>query len=276
MKNDKRKIYQGPVKAVVFDWAGTVIDFGSLAPLNAFRLLFQRHGVEISVEEARRPMGAEKWDHIQQLLMMPRIGEAWREKTGEVADKSTVDALYEEFIPVQIEAIAERSVLIPGVVDTFKNLTSRGIAVGANTGYGRDMVTDMVKSAADQGYLPQSTVCATDVPRGRPFPHMLWQNLLELKIENAQSVVKVDDTVPGIDEGLNAGCWTVAVTTSGNEVGLDEHQWRELDDNQQQALRQKAVEKFEGSGAHYIIDSVADLPAVIDDIEERLKAGEQP
>ncbi len=276
MKNDKRKRYQGSVKAVVFDWAGTVIDFGSLAPLNAFRLLFQRHGIEITVEEARQPMGAEKWDHIQQLLMMPRIGEAWTEATGQVADKATVDDLYEEFIPVQIEAIAQRSTLIPGVVEMFNDLTARGIAVGGNTGYGSDMVTDMVKSAADQGYRPQSIVCATDVPRGRPFPHMLWQNLLELKIESVQSVVKVDDTVPGIAEGLNAGCWTVAVTSSGNEVGLDEDQWLALSGTEQQALKQKATDKFEASGAHYIIDSVADLIAVIDDIEQRLTAGEQP
>lgn len=276
MQNNSRKKYNGPVKAVVFDWAGTVIDFGSLAPLNAFRLLFERQGVEISVEEARQPMGAEKRDHIQQLLSMPRIAEDWIRVTGKRVNQSTVDALYSEFIPVQIEAIASRCRLIPGVVETCQFLQGRGIAIGANTGYGRDMIADMVEAAARQGYQPQSTVCATDVPRGRPYPHMLWQNLLALGIEAVQSVVKVDDTVPGIQEGLNAGCWTVAVTVTGNEVGLDLEQWDALSSTGQQARRQKAVDKFATSGAHYIIDSVADLPAVIDDIEQRLKAGDRP
>ncbi len=276
MKNESRKLYQGPVKAVVFDWAGTMIDFGSLAPLNAFRLLFANHGVEITVEEARAPMGAEKWDHIQQLLQMPRIAEAWQVASGATADSATVDALYAEFIPVQIEAIASRSVLIPGALSTLEYLQQQQIRVAANTGYGRDMVGDMVKAAAAQGYQPQSNVCATDVPRGRPFPHMLWQNLLELEIEAIQSVVKVDDTVPGIDEGLNAGCWTVAVTVSGNEVGLEEAEWQALSSEEQQALREAAQQKFAASGAHYIVDSVADLPAVIEAIGKRLQAGEQP
>ncbi len=276
MKNESRKLYQGPVKAVVFDWAGTMIDFGSLAPLNAFRLLFANHGVEITVEEARAPMGAEKWDHIQQLLQMPRIAEAWQVASGATADSATVDALYAEFIPVQIEAIASRSVLIPGALSTLEYLQQQQIRVAANTGYGRDMVGDMVKAAAAQGYQPQSNVCATDVPRGRPFPHMLWQNLLELEIEAIQSVVKVDDTVPGIDEGLNAGCWTVAVTVSGNEVGLEEAEWQALSSEEQQALREAAQQKFAACGAHYIVDSVADLPAVIEAIGKRLQAGEQP
>lgn len=276
MKNDSRKPYQGAVKAVVFDWAGTMIDFGSLAPLNAFRLLFASHGVEITVEEARQPMGAEKWDHIQQLLQMPRIAECWQGTTGQAADRATVDALYAEFIPVQIEAIASRSTLIPGALQTINYLQQRQIAAAANTGYGRDMIGDMVTAAAKQGYSPQSNVCATDVPRGRPYPHMLWQNLLELEVQSVQSVIKVDDTVPGIDEGLNAGCWTVAVAISGNEVGLDSAAWQALSESAQQSSRERAEKKFGASGAHYIIDSVADLPPVVEAIEQRLQSGEQP
>jgi phosphonoacetaldehyde hydrolase len=44
-------------KAVVFDWAGTVVDFGSFAPMGVFVEAFAEFGVEVSVAQARAPMG---------------------------------------------------------------------------------------------------------------------------------------------------------------------------------------------------------------------------
>jgi len=270
------RTYTGPVKAVVFDWAGTMIDFGSLAPVKAFTTLFANNGVEISVAEARAPMGVEKREHIAQLLAMPRIAEAWAEAHGVAADDADIDRLYLEFIPVQIAVIAERSELIPGAKATADYLSERGIKIGANTGYAAEMITEMVKRAAEQGYSPDSVVTATEVLRGRPYPHMLWKNLLQLEIETVQSVVKVDDTVAGIEEGLNAGAWTVALAASGNEVGLDAAQWLALSEKEQSEVSAAAYKKFRASGAHYVIDTVAELPAVIEDIEARLAAGDRP
>ncbi|WP_027859462.1 phosphonoacetaldehyde hydrolase [Marinobacterium jannaschii] len=270
------RFYTGTVKAVVFDWAGTMIDFGSLAPVQAFTTLFANNGVEISVAEAREPMGLEKREHIARLLAMPRISQAWAEHHGGFASDADIDRLYREFIPVQTAVIAERSVLIPGARETAEYLKGRGIKIGANTGYAAEMIADMVRRAAEQGYRPDSVVTATEVPRGRPYPHMLWRNLLELEIEAVQSVVKVDDTVAGVDEGLNAGAWTVALAVSGNEVGLDADAWAALGEEEKARSRAAAYRKFRASGAHYVIDTVADLPDVIEDIDARLAAGERP
>lgn len=268
--------YTGPVTAVVFDWAGTMIDYGSLAPVKAFTTLFANNGVEITTAEARGPMGVEKREHIVQLLAMPRVREAWVAAHGSEPTEADIDRLYVDFIPVQTAVIAERSTLIPGAAETVAFLRENGIKVGGNTGYASDMIQEMLKRAAEQGYAPESCVCATDVPRGRPYPHMLWKNLLELEVEAVQSVVKVDDTIAGIDEGLNAGAWTVGLAVSGNEVGLDLNEWDALSEEEQDAKRAIAYARFQKAGAHYVIDSVADLPAVIEDIEMRLAEGEQP
>jgi len=271
-----QRFYTGPVTAVVFDWAGTTIDFGSLAPIKAFCGLFEEHGVPITLAEARAPMGAEKREHIAALLAMPRIRQAWVDVKGSEPTEADIDALYDQFIPVQKAAIAERTTLIPGARETFEYLRENDIKIGANTGYSQEMITDLRGLAAEQGYQPDSYVCATDVPRGRPYPHMTLKNMLELEVLNVQSVVKVDDTLTGIEEGLNACCWTVGVAISGNEVGLDLMDWEALSIEEQEAKRQTAYKRFHQSGAHYVIDTVADLPAVIDDINERLSAGEQP
>lgn len=276
MKSGYRRCYTGPVTAVIFDWAGTTIDFGSLAPIKAFCGLFDEHGVTITLAEARAPMGVEKREHIKQLLDMARVRNAWTAVKGAEPTEANIDALYQQFIPVQKAAIAERATLIPGARETFEFLRDNDIKIGANTGYSQEMISELRGLATAQGYQPDSYVCATDVPRGRPYPHMMLKNMLELEVLNVHSVVKVDDTLTGIEEGLNAGCWTVGIAVSGNEVGLDLTDWEALSDAEQHVKREAAYQRFQQSGAHYVIDTVAGLPVVIEDINTRLSAGEQP
>ncbi|BBB29807.1 phosphonoacetaldehyde hydrolase [Neptunomonas japonica] len=269
-------LYMGKIQAVIFDWAGTTIDYGSLAPVNAFCELFKSHHVAITLSEARAPMGVEKREHIRQLLLIPRIQQAWLDTHRMVPDDNVIDQLYNEFIPIQKVSIAERSELIPGVKAVFDYLIAHGIKVGANTGYSQEMITDMRQTATAQGYKPASVVCATDVFRGRPFPDMLLKNMHELEVSAVQSVIKVDDTIAGIQEGLNAGCWTVGVTITGNEVGLDLPEWNKMSIEQQQILRSTAYERLHNAGAHFVVDSVAELPKIIANIEKKLSNGEQP
>lgn len=271
-----RRRYTGHIQAVVFDWAGTVVDYGSLAPIDGFCMLFEQNGVPISHAEARIPMGTEKYEHICQLLEIPRIRQSWIDVHGQSPEKEDIDRLYEQFIPIQIEAINKRADLIPGARETFDDLQLRNIKVGGNTGYSQAMIKGLIAKAAEQGFKPESIVAATDVPRGRPYPHMTLKNLIELKVENLQACIKVDDTIPGIYEGLNAGLWTVGVSISGNEAGMELADWQALDINEQEKIRRRGEERLYQAGAHYVIDSVAQLPDIIDDIEKRLKAGERP
>ena len=264
------------IKAIVFDWAGTTVDFGSCAPILAFQRLFLDQGVEIEVSEARAPMGLEKRDHIAALLNMPRIAAAWQTVHGQPATEADIDRLYQDFIPYQLKAIPQCSDLIPGAVETFQYLRARDIKIGSNTGYASMMMPELIEKAAQQGYVPDCIVTATDVTRGRPYPDMLWKNLMQLGVADIKSVVKVDDTVVGIEEGLNAGCWTVGLSVSGNEVGMSYPEWQNLSNEEQAALKAKAYSKMQAGGAHYVIDTIADLPAVLEQIEQRLKQGDKP
>ncbi|MBN0988742.1 phosphonoacetaldehyde hydrolase [Amphritea pacifica] len=264
------------LQAIIMDWAGTTVDFGSMAPIRAFQGLFASQGVAISETEARGPMGTEKREHIRQLCNHPRIRTAWLEARGEIPTEDDIDRLYNEFVPLQIAAIAETAVLIPGLTEVVAWAETNGIMIGANTGYADIMIEGLLARAAAQGYSPQSNVCATQVPKGRPYPYMAMMNAIELGVEKLAACVKIDDTLTGIDEGLNAGMWTVGVAISGNEVGMSLEQWSALSEDKQEALRTKAYDRFKQAGAHYVIDSIADLIPVLEDIEIRLAAGEKP
>lgn len=268
--------YCGQIQAVIMDLAGTCVDFGSLAPIQAFQRLFAAEGVEITQAEARAPMGKEKREHIEALLAMPRIAEAWLAVKHQAPDAAEVDRLYNAFVVYQQASIAENNRLIPGMDYLLGYCDEQGIDIGVNTGYSREMIAELLPALAEQGFKPLSVVCATDVPAGRPSPWMALQNARDLSVSCVQACVKVDDTAVGIEEGLNAGMWTVAVAVSGNQTGLSQADWMALSEAQQQQQRLAAHQALSCSGAHYVIDSVTELPEVLEEIGFRLAGAEQP
>ncbi|WP_159710317.1 phosphonoacetaldehyde hydrolase [Geminicoccus flavidas] len=271
-----RRFYRGPVEAVIFDMAGTIVDFGSRAPAGVFVEVFRRHGVAISLAEARGPMGAEKRAHVAELLALPAIRARFADRHGRDPDEADIDRIYQDFIPLQLESLPAFSALIPGAAATITALRGRGIRIGANTGYSREMMEVVQAAMAEQGVKLDSAVAASDVPRARPCPAMCLVNAAQLAACAVAACVKVDDTVPGIEEGLAAGMWTVGITRSGNEIGLSEEEWQALPAPEQQARLARAEARLRAAGAHFVIPSVAVLLPVIDAIEARLAAGDRP
>ncbi|MET3999352.1 phosphonoacetaldehyde hydrolase [Marinobacterium sp. MBR-109] len=268
--------YTGPIEAVIMDWAGTTVDFGSMAPIRAFQRLFADEGVPISEAEARGPMGTEKREHIRQLCTHPRIRDAWKDVKGEYPGEADIDRLYDDFVPLQIDAIAQTAELIPGLTEALDWMRANEIRIGANTGYAGSMIEGLVARAAEQGYTPDSNVCATEVPKGRPYPHMSLKNAMDLGVQHLCACVKIDDTLTGIEEGLNAGMWTIGVAVSGNEVGMSLDAWQALGEVEQDTYRAVAYKRMIGSGAHYVIDSIADVIPCLEEIAARLAMGEKP
>ncbi|MGQ0676099.1 MAG: phosphonoacetaldehyde hydrolase [Rhodospirillales bacterium] len=271
-----QRSYRGPIKAVILDWAGTTMDFGCIAPAVVFVEVFKRKGVPISMEEARTPMGAHKRVHIQRITEIDGVRRRWQDKHGRPPNDDDVSAMFADFVPLQLKCLSDYSTLIPGALDAVRECRRRGYKIGSTTGYLPDMMAINRRDAQRQGYVPDASVTAGDVPAGRPYPYMCLKNMIELQVWPVEACVKVDDTVPGVEEGLNAGMWTVGLAVSGNEVGLNLEQWKALSKDRQQAMREKAYRRMQTCGAHYTVDTIADLVPCLDDIEQRLKRGERP
>lgn len=260
-----------PIAAVIFDWAGTVIDYGSCAPAEVFQTTFAKRGIAITAAQAREPMGQAKRDHIQAICDMPAVNEAWSNKYGQRPRDADIDALYADFLPLQKSVLLQFSQLIPGAREACEFLVEQGIAVGSSTGYTRELMDVVVPAAAQQGFQPQAVLCADDVPEGgRPKPFLIWENLKRLDRFPASHAVKVDDTPVGIQAGKNAGCITVAICKSGNEMGLKESELEKLTSSELESRLTAIRRKFKDLGADYCIDSVADLPPLIKRIEQGL------
>ena len=220
-----RRTYRGPIEAVILDWAGTTLDFGCVAPAVVFVEVFKRQGVAIDMAEARGPMGAGKRDHIAQITRMDGVRARWNAAHGRDATEADIDAMYADFIPLQLQSLSDYSALIPGTLEAAAEMRRRGIKLGSTSGYDRAMMAVNVADARRQGFEVDTVFCSTDVRQGRPYPFMALQNVIALGVSTVEACVKVDDTVPGIDEGLNAGMWTIGFSISGNEVGLSLAEW---------------------------------------------------
>lgn len=262
--------------AVIFDWAGTIVDFGSRAPMGVFVETFKQFGVDISIEEARKPMGLPKWQHIEALMQDGRIAGAWETARGHRPNRDDIDAVFKVFTPMNAKVVSNFADLIPGAVETVEALWRRGLKIGSTTGYTRDIMEPLLPLAAAQGYAPDNLVCAGDLAAGRPSPLMMYRCFADLGVFPPWTVVKVDDTAPGIAEGKAAGTWTVGVAVSGNALGLSEADYARLPDSERRQRREKAHADLRETGADVVIDSVADLMPVIAAIERRLAAGERP
>lgn len=253
----------GQVRAVLLDWAGTTVDHGSLAPTRVFLEVFRQRGVDITLAEARGPMGRAKRDHIAAIAASPRVAEAWRQRHGRVPGEIEVQAMYDDFLPIQKEALKRGSDVIAGVPEAIAGLRRQGIRIGSSTGYTRELMEVVAPIAARQGYAPDAIVCADDVAWGRPAPDMNLRAAELLGVTTMGAVVVVDDTPVGIEAGRAAGAITVAVSRTGNALGLSEAEAAALD-TADLADRLREIEReFRALGADHVIPSVADLPGLV-------------
>lgn len=243
---------------VIFDWAGTMVDFGCMAPVKALIAAFHENGVDIDEAVARRDMGKAKVDHVRSLLSYPPVAAAWEAAHGCSADERDLTALMERLGPLMREHAGRASQLIPGARETFERLRASGLRVASSTGYTRDMMVPVLAHAAEQGYLPEHLVCSGETPLGRPTPLMIYKACAELGVWPLSRVIKVDDAEAGIAEGRAAGAFTVGVA-SGNALGLSLEGLKALPPAQRAARLQAAREALRAAGADLVLDSVADL-----------------
>ena len=268
--------YRGPVKAVILDWAGTTMDYGCYAPAVVFIEVYKRRGVEISFEEAREPMGAHKKVHIRKISQIPAVAKRWQNVHGRPCTEDDVEAMFKDFIPLQLGCLADYADLIPGTLEALARFRKRGLKIGSTTGYTGEMMTLLLAQAKERGYVPDSTLCATDVPAGRPEPWMCLRNAENLGIYPMEAIVKIGDTLPDIEEGLNAGMWTVGLAKTGNEVGLNEEEIAALPPQDLERRLARARKRMAQAGAHYVVDGIGDCDPILDDVDARLARGEKP
>lgn len=244
------------LEAVVFDWAGTTVDFGCQGPVQAFVESFADFGIEATVAEAREPMGMGKRDHVAAMFAMPRIAKLWTDKYGEAPSDEAVDRVYVRVESAMLSVIERYAVPIPGVLEAVENMRREGLKIGSCTGYPRSVGELLASRAREFGFEPDVLVCATDVPEGRPAPDMCKEVLSRLGVSDPAKAVKIGDTVNDVLEGVRAGMWVIGITVSGSLAGLSYEETAALSPEKRQALHQRISHELVLAGAHFTAPDV--------------------
>ncbi|MDB6023685.1 MAG: phosphonoacetaldehyde hydrolase [Pedosphaera sp.] len=264
------------LKAVIFDWAGTAVDFGSLCPINAFQAAFAARGVSVDAEDIHRFMGLRKREHIEALLVLPDIQSKWQAANQRMPQAADVDRLYKQAEKMLIETVHDFSTPTPHLIEAVAAGRSRGLKVGSCTGYTTPMMERLVPTARCKGFMPDTWVASDQVPQGRPWPWMIFKNMEELGVYPPAAVVKVGDTTADICEAINAGAWAVGVVESSSLIGRKKAELDALPPRQRNLLLHKARKQFSDAGAHFIINNMSELDDVFERIELRLEKGTPP
>lgn len=264
------------IQAVILDWAGTVVDFGSRAPVAALERVFAENGVVITAQEARKDMGVLKKDQIRLILSADRVRDQWTATRGRAPSETDVERIFAEFLPKQTAILAEFSAPIDGVPETVAEWRSAGLRIGSTTGYTRALLDVVLETSAPLGYAPDASVTPDQVGAGRPAPLMCYQNAILLQAWPLSSCVKIGDTPSDIAEGRNAGMWTIGITRTGNEIGLSKKELDALPPEEQQMLEEQACGRLRAARAHFLARSVAESTPLLVEIERRISTGEHP
>jgi len=259
------------IEAVIFDWAGTTVDYGSLAPVIAFKKAFKNAGIELSDDDIRQDMGMAKWDHVGKILELDDVKQQWQDKYSELPNNDDRKKIYSDFQQSLLHYLREYTELKSGVLKTFNYLKEYGIKVATTTGYTAEMMKIVKDKAAEYGYTPDFVVTSEDVDgMGRPSPAMIQLIMKKFNIDDPKKIIKVGDTLVDIEEGLNAGVKTVGIVEGSSLMGLSQVEFDELNNEEQIAKRNDVKRKFEAVNADFVIDSIFDLVQIIEYLNESM------
>ncbi len=244
-------------EAIIFDWAGTTVDYGCFAPVQAFMEIFKEYGITPTMEETRKPMGMLKWDHIKTMLSMERIREEFKRLHGRDFTDQDVDEMHEKFAASLMKILDQFSDPKDYVVDTVAKLRDAGLMIGSTTGYTDAMMEIVTKEAAKAGYKPDCWFSPDSTGHmGRPYPYMIFKNMEALKVTGVDKVMKVGDTLSDIREGKNAGVFTVGIIEGSSEMGLTKEEYAALSPEEREAKVKAVTKRYMDAGADAVVQDI--------------------
>lgn len=261
------------IRLAVLDWAGTTVDYGSMAPADVFHEVFQEAGIHLNRAEINGPMGKEKKEHIRALLSLETAKEQWKKGHGADWTEADVERLYAAFEHTLAQTVASRSTVLADVPKTIQTLRERGILIGSTTGYTSQIMGKVLPVAKSGGYSPDTVVTPDITGIGRPSPFMLYECMRRLNVYPPSAVVKIGDTLTDIREGKNAGAFAIGLLTGSNLLGLTKAEAEAMNPAELASLKEAARLKYAAAGADLVVDCFRELPDAIAALEQRLQEG---
>lgn len=253
------------IEAVIFDWAGTTVDYGCFAPVQAFQNAFEAYGLHPTFDEIRQPMGMLKIDHIKTMLDMDSLKKEFQTVYQRSYTDADIHQIYHIFEKELMKGIDKHTKIKPYVIETVQKLRDMGIKIGSTTGYTDMMMKPVLESAKEQSYQPDCWYSPDATNHfGRPYPYMIFKNMMSLNIASVHHVLKVGDTVSDIKEAVNAGVYAVGVIEGSSLMGYSEEEYQLLSPTKKEKAVAKVKQIYVDNGVNAVILNLSELPQLIE------------
>jgi len=237
--------------------------------------------------QAREPMGCHKKDHIRYILQNNNIRNKWISQYKYEATENDIENIYNLYTKIQLDILTTYCNPLPETYNTLELLKNIGIWIGTTTGFNREILDKILQIHTRFNNLIDSTITSDEVPVARPSPFMIYKNINKIQqldfdnkyLYKGRCIIKVDDTEVGIEEGINAGVWTIGVSKHSNLMGEYTDNVEEYQKNEPYNYMRAIADienRLYNAGANYVIDDISRLPHIITNINEKLELGFNP
>lgn len=264
------------LKAIIFDWSGTTVDFGSKCQQGAIQAAFQSEGVVVTDSHLHQCQNVAPSNDLRAILDLPEVATQWQATHGRLPNDQDVLLLSQRTEHQLLDLLPQAASPTPWLVQILEHIQKRGLKIGSSSDHPAKIMERLVPLAAEKGFAPDFWVATDQVPQGRPWPWMFFKNLKHLQICPPALTVNVGDTIADVEEANNAGAWSVAVLESSRLVGRSQKELEALSAKNRKLILQQVSHQLAQAGAHLVIKNLSELPAALDQIEKRLLNGLLP
>lgn len=269
------------IKCCIFDLGGTIVDKYSITPTISIKKLFEIYKIKLPDDLITEYMGIEKKRHIEIIMDNKNILNNWEKNNDEKFNKIKLNDMFSEYKKIEKDFTLNNMKIIPQTWRCINELKDMNILIGSTTGFDSSQV-DLIKYKLETRgiFLDNYESSCFEQNIMRPGTEMIMNNLDKLNIEDPKSVLKIDDTNIGIEEGGNAGCLTVGVYRWSSYMNV--MSYREsievdniiLGDNNNYnenysklvEKKEKSKNKLKESKCHFVVPSVGYVPNIVKDI----------
>lgn len=256
------------IRAVIFDLAGTTIDYGNQAPALAIRKAFKQFGVEVSLKELQCNAEWEPLVQIKRIMTESDVQKRWYIKHPDVSLEEGISQVAKWFNRNILEILPQIAKVKSGLPTLISYFRTQGIRFATTTRYTNEMLAKILPLVSEQGFDPQINITAADFEDSADVgPEMVRQAMTKLRIRNAQSVIKVGDTPRDIYEGKAAGVITIGMIEGSSLIGLSQSEFSVLPFAHRNSLKNRVAAELEKAGADYVVENTKDLMRLIKELD---------
>jgi len=259
------------IKSCIFGLGGTIVDKYALTTFLSLRKVFETVEIHISQNLLSKNIELSANSRIISIISEKDILDRWLEKYDNYPDEYDIRSLISLYHSIHTGYCKNLITILPETKKCIEYLREQDILIGCTTNYSRTNM-NLIKQRLDNNNIIIDNYVSANINQ-KPYPYMIHKNMKDFMIYNPRNIIKISNSVSGIQEGNKAGCWNVGVARWSihmNIYGISEAY--SLPSQELQSNLDNSRNTLEKAGADFVINTLDELPTIIEHLNTEFRA----